>query len=398
MSLFSTEPDYNSFNEIDLLSKRFIQAINNKNTNDIQLINAEMHIIHGRCLFKYHMIMHELESQLRSNITNTELKNLSTYSCLLNYACKKICEPEEIIRNSNDYSLRESLNSYNMSMNSDATQYVQDLCRSPEALEIMKLSKEPSVENIFRMKELHGKFLLNEYNIKKHIDATNLNDLRIISNNYCMGNWLGMLIVKSEKDLLPGEHSHSYSQSQSIFGVESIPSYQIQNQNQSRATLANSYANTNRSQNEISLEIPPTETTSKKWFGFGGHGSYGSYGPDTDMPNSITNLQTDELDDMIENHSNLNLDVTKPTIINFYASWCPASREFLPKWLKLKEKYSNRVQMVEYDCSKDNVKKLCSEFSVKAYPTVAVIDSKHKVSLYEGAISESKCEDIVRKI
>lgn len=68
------------------------------------------------------------------------------------------------------------------------------------------------------------------------------------------------------------------------------------------------------------------------------------------------------------------LSVTKPTIVNYWGNWCPASRQFRPKWEEIKEKVTTEyphIQVVDIDIPKaSNLSKLIKNIGITAYPTV----------------------------
>ena len=102
-----------------------------------------------------------------------------------------------------------------------------------------------------------------------------------------------------------------------------------------------------------------------------------------DYKQELARLDKDE-----SNHNAENLDVTKPTLVLFWGSWCSASQQYYPKWTKLKE-YLNKnykdLQVLDIDC-KRNDKKVTDnlmKINVNSLPTIGVFKDK-KVNLFNS--------------
>jgi len=71
-------------------------------------------------------------------------------------------------------------------------------------------------------------------------------------------------------------------------------------------------------------------------------------------------------------------------IIEFYATWCPHCKHYVPEYKELGNKFKQqqlegKVRLIAYDCASEN---LCGDFGIESYPTVKVfgpgIDSDAK--------------------
>ena len=74
----------------------------------------------------------------------------------------------------------------------------------------------------------------------------------------------------------------------------------------------------------------------------------------------------------------------------YYTQWCPYSREFMKEWNILKEKYSDRISMLEMDCSKDTNKPICKQKSIETVP--ALIYKKYDINAekYDSTVLYNK--------
>lgn len=70
-----------------------------------------------------------------------------------------------------------------------------------------------------------------------------------------------------------------------------------------------------------------------------------------------------------------------PVVIEFYAPWCQVCQRFEPEFLKVASLYRDSVAFERVDCEADYV--TCDLWSIDAYPTVVMIDSKVEGSTYE---------------
>lgn len=107
--------------------------------------------------------------------------------------------------------------------------------------------------------------------------------------------------------------------------------------------------------------------------------------------------------DMDENKYIFNgLDIRKPTVVNFWASWCIYSKKFLPEWEKLKQcvlKEYPEVQITDLDVGKDRkLNEYAQEAGVNGYPTIVFFINKKKYSLVAGNKTKLEVEKFISTI
>ena len=86
--------------------------------------------------------------------------------------------------------------------------------------------------------------------------------------------------------------------------------------------------------------------------------------------------QTGGHHDEVKREGDVKFDINKPTIVNYWADWCPASKRFLPTWQQFKS--SSRSKYPELQVSDLNVgrnpqlNEIAKKAGVKGYPTVVL--------------------------
>ena len=75
----------------------------------------------------------------------------------------------------------------------------------------------------------------------------------------------------------------------------------------------------------------------------------------------------------------------KPYFIKFFAPWCGHCKKLAPVWDQLYEEAEN-VNVIKVDCTNENDKSkdICTQFSIKSYPTLILLD-KRQMYKYEFA-------------
>lgn len=87
----------------------------------------------------------------------------------------------------------------------------------------------------------------------------------------------------------------------------------------------------------------------------------------------------------------MELDVTKPTIINYWADWCGPSNRFLNEWNKFKQsakKLFPHLQVQDLNVENDNDKKmLAKENGVNSFPTIILYNNGKRYKISAGGLS-----------
>lgn len=118
----------------------------------------------------------------------------------------------------------------------------------------------------------------------------------------------------------------------------------------------------------------------------------------TDYLNNLTTEKAESLYN--QTGGNTNLDVNKPTLVNYWADWCGYSKKFLPTWNEFKSsaatKYPN-LQITELNVSNDpKLREIASKADVKGYPTLVLFNNGKKYNK-AGAISIEEVNKFVQE-
>ena len=54
----------------------------------------------------------------------------------------------------------------------------------------------------------------------------------------------------------------------------------------------------------------------------------------------------------------------------YYTQWCPYSNEFMKEWNVLKKKFSDRISMMEVDCSNEINRPICKQKGIETVPSL----------------------------
>ena len=84
----------------------------------------------------------------------------------------------------------------------------------------------------------------------------------------------------------------------------------------------------------------------------------------------------------------------KPTIVDFYASWCGPCKMLSPIMEKLSKKYEDKVNFYKIDV--DESSDLANTLKIKAIPTLIFFkDSLSTSIIIEGFMSETELEHYI---
>jgi thiol-disulfide isomerase/thioredoxin len=100
-----------------------------------------------------------------------------------------------------------------------------------------------------------------------------------------------------------------------------------------------------------------------------------------------------------------NLDIYKPTIINYWGNWCGYSMKFLPEWNKFKEdvefmKQYPELQVLDLHVARDDkdAAALAKKAGVDGYPTVILFYRNKKYPKIASNMTAEKLKEFVKKI
>lgn len=68
----------------------------------------------------------------------------------------------------------------------------------------------------------------------------------------------------------------------------------------------------------------------------------------------------------------------------FFAPWCGYCKQFSPIWETVKSKHGKLIEMTEINVEDPQNAKLVKQYNITGYPTVFVVDGKHRLE-YRGA-------------
>ncbi|MDO4707133.1 MAG: thioredoxin domain-containing protein [Porphyromonadaceae bacterium] len=100
--------------------------------------------------------------------------------------------------------------------------------------------------------------------------------------------------------------------------------------------------------------------------------------------------------DYMENPTKFNFKGSRPTILDFYADWCPPCRRLSPKLIKLAERYKDKIDV--YKINIDKEEELARVFGVKSIPMLLFIPMDGTPIQALGDLSEEDLEQSVKKI
>lgn len=90
---------------------------------------------------------------------------------------------------------------------------------------------------------------------------------------------------------------------------------------------------------------------------------------------------------------------TKPTVIDFYASWCQPCKQTNTALDKLKESYGDRVSFMRVDVDDPDNERIIDQYEVSPIPTLVFLNTEGEVvSFTIGFSGEKGIDDGIKKI
>lgn len=83
----------------------------------------------------------------------------------------------------------------------------------------------------------------------------------------------------------------------------------------------------------------------------------------------------------------------KPTIIDFYATWCGPCKRLSPIMEQLAKEYNGKVQFYKVDVDKE--RELATMFGIQSIPSILFIPKKGKPILAQGALPKAELKKTI---
>lgn len=89
------------------------------------------------------------------------------------------------------------------------------------------------------------------------------------------------------------------------------------------------------------------------------------------------------------------LNDTTPTLIEFYADWCPHCQAMMPVVAELRERLGGSAHVIQIEG--DEHEAILSQYGVKSYPTWILMNDGQEVWRDSGEKPLGELEDMVRR-
>lgn len=98
----------------------------------------------------------------------------------------------------------------------------------------------------------------------------------------------------------------------------------------------------------------------------------------------------------IQTQLNTALSDSKPTLIEFYASWCPHCQRMMPIVEELRKVIGDRANIIQIDGDKNP--ELMDKYGVKSYPTWFIYKDGQEFWHDAGEKPLSELEDMLKRV
>lgn len=95
----------------------------------------------------------------------------------------------------------------------------------------------------------------------------------------------------------------------------------------------------------------------------------------------------------LEKNKNWKFLGNKPTIIDFYATWCGPCKRLSPIMEQLAKEYNGKVQFYKVDVDKE--RELATMFGIQSIPSILFIPKKGKPIMAQGALPKSELKKTI---
>lgn len=95
----------------------------------------------------------------------------------------------------------------------------------------------------------------------------------------------------------------------------------------------------------------------------------------------------------LEKNKNWKFLGNKPTIIDFYATWCGPCKRLSPIMEQLAKEYNGKVQFYKVDVDKE--RELATMFGIQSIPSILFIPKKGKPIMAQGALPKAELKKTI---
>jgi thioredoxin 1 len=85
----------------------------------------------------------------------------------------------------------------------------------------------------------------------------------------------------------------------------------------------------------------------------------------------------------------------KPTLVDFWATWCAPCRAIAPLVEQLSEAYAGKVKFGKLDI--DSNPRIPTQYEIRSIPTLLLFKEGRVIGQIVGAVPKAKIEDLLKK-